>query len=84
MTGDSEKSWWRRTRLLAIVVVGLGAGLSLTVMLSAQALDVGSVGGIPNGVLAVTLLVPLVVVLLIFWSAERQSRLDRTLGHFED
>ena len=34
--------------------------------------------------LTVTLLVPVFVVLLIFWSAERQSRIDRTLGHFED
>lgn len=84
MTRDSEKSWWRRTRLLTVVVLGAGAGLSLVIMLAVPALDAGTTAGIPNGLLSATLLVPIFVLLLIFWSAERQSRIDRTLGHSED
>lgn len=84
MTRDSEKSWWRRTRLLAVAVLCTGGGLGLAIMLSVPGLDVGSVAGIPNGLLAATLLVPIVVLLLTFWSAERQGRIDRAHGLFED
>jgi putative solute:sodium symporter small subunit len=79
-----ETSWWRRTRLLAITALGGGAGLGLVILLAAPALDRSSIAGIPNGLLAATLLVPIVILLLIFWSAERQRRIDHGHGYFED
>jgi putative solute:sodium symporter small subunit len=49
-------------------------------MLTAPALDAQSLLGIPLGLLAATLAVPLVVVAIIFWAAERQRRIDRAQG----
>ena len=80
MADGSEKSWWRRTRLLAVSVVAAGGGVSLLVMLLAPALDADSVLGIPFGLFGATLVVPLVVMAIIFWAAERQRRIDRAQG----
>jgi putative solute:sodium symporter small subunit len=80
MADGSEKSWWRRTRLLAVSAVATGGGVSLLLMLAAPALDADSVLGIPFGLFGVTLVAPLVVIAIIFWAAERQRRIDRAHG----
>ena len=80
MADGSEKSWWRRTRFLAVSAVAAGGGVSLLVMLLAPALDADSVLGIPFGLFGATLVVPLVVIAIIFWAAERQRRIDRAQG----
>jgi putative solute:sodium symporter small subunit len=80
MAEGSEKSWWRRTRLLAVSTVATGGGASLLIMLAAPALDADSVLGIPFGLFAVTLIAPLGVAAVIFWAAERQRRIDRAHG----
>jgi putative solute:sodium symporter small subunit len=80
MADGSEKSWWRRTRLLAVSAVAAGGGGSLLVMLLAPALDADSVLGIPFGLFGATLVVPLVVIAIVFWAAERQRRIDRVQG----
>jgi hypothetical protein len=50
----------------------------------APSLDAGNLAGIPSGMFAATLLVPVVILLLIFWSCERQRRIDQRRGYFED
>jgi putative solute:sodium symporter small subunit len=80
MADGGEKSWWRRTRFLAAASVTAGSLLSLVVLLLAPALDAQSVLGIPFGLFGATLVVPLVVVAVIFWAAERQRRIDRAHG----
>ena len=78
-----ERYWWRRTSLLAITAVTAGGLASLLVLVLAPALDIGSVLGIPFGLLGVTVIVPLFVLVVIFWAAERQRRIDRAHGFFE-
>ena len=80
MADGSEKTWWRRTRLLAVSAVATAGGVSLLLMLAAPALDADSVLGIPFGLFSVTLVAPLVVIAIIFWVAERQRRIDRAHG----
>jgi putative solute:sodium symporter small subunit len=82
--GEDDRSWWRRTCVLALVAVGGGGILGLGTVALAPSLDTANVAGIPNGLFAGALLVPVVVLLLIFWSAERQRRIDERHGFFED
>lgn len=84
MAEGDDSSWWRRTSLLAVLVMVFGGVLGLGTLALAPALDASAVAGIPNGLFAATLLVPIVILLLIFWSAERQRRIDQRLGYFED
>lgn len=84
MAEGDDRSWWRRTRFLAMVALGGGGILGLGTVVLAPALDASNIAGIPNGLFAGTLLVPLVILLLIFWSAERQRRIDERRGFFED
>lgn len=84
MAEGDDRSWWRRTCLLALVALGGGGILGLGTVALAPALDASNIAGIPNGLFAATLLVPVVILLLIFWSAERQRRIDERCGFFED
>jgi putative solute:sodium symporter small subunit len=84
MAEGDDRSWWRRTCLLALVVLGAGGILGLGTVALAPSLDAGNLAGIPNGMFAATLLVPVVILLLIFWSCERQRRIDQRRGYFED
>jgi putative solute:sodium symporter small subunit len=80
MADGNEKTWWRRTRFLAVTAVMTGGAASLLIMLAAPALDADSVLGIPFGLFAVTLIAPLGVAAVIFWADERQRRIDRAHG----
>jgi putative solute:sodium symporter small subunit len=80
MAEGSEKFWWRRTRLLAVTATAVGGGASLLIMLAAPVLDTDSVLGIPFGLFGVTMIVPLGVIAVIFWAADRQRRTDRAHG----
>lgn len=81
---SSEKSWWRRTRFLAITTLVGGAVFCFLIFLLAPALDASRILGIPFGLFAATLIAPAFVVLLIFRAAERQRRIDKSRGYFED
>lgn len=84
MADGSEISWWRRTRLLAIAVLAIGVAAGILSMLFARTLNTDGVAAIPSGLITVTVAVPIFIILLIFWSAERQRRLDGAHGYFED
>lgn len=84
MADGGDRSWWRRTRFLAGAALSTGGLVGLVFMLLAPTLDGDRVLGMPFGLLAVTLVAPLFVVLVIFWAAERQRRLDHAHGFFED
>ena len=45
MADGNEKTWWRRTRFLAVTAVMTGGAASLFIMLAAPALDADSVLG---------------------------------------
>jgi len=84
MANGDDSSWWRRTARLALVVMAGGGILGLGALALASALDRSAIASIPNGMFATTLLVPIVILLLIFWSAERQRGIDQRRGYFED
>lgn len=84
MAEGDDSSWWRRTSMLALLVMAAGGILGLGALALASALDRSAIAGIPNGVFATTLLVPVVILLLIFWSAERQRGIDQRRGYLDD
>ena len=82
MAEGSEASWWHRTRLLAIATLACGTAIGVIVVLLAPALNASHVFGIPLGLFGATLAAPAVILLIIFWAAERQRRIDRAHGFF--
>jgi putative solute:sodium symporter small subunit len=83
MADSNEQSWWRRTRFLAFVtVIAGGAASFLSLILPLP--DFGHVLSLPFATFMATIGAPLLAILAIFWMADRQSRLDRTHGYYED
>jgi putative solute:sodium symporter small subunit len=82
MAENTEASRWRRTRFLAAMALASGSAVSAIVVLSAPALNASRVLGVPSGLFGASLAAPGVVLLIIFWAAERQRRIDRTHGFF--
>jgi putative solute:sodium symporter small subunit len=80
MADSGERSWWRRSRIVAITAVTAGGVTTLLAMLFAPLLNAGMLGGLPFGMLVTTLLVPAFVVIVIFWAVERQRAIDRAQG----
>jgi putative solute:sodium symporter small subunit len=78
----SERSWWLRTRFLAIAAVVAGGIVSLLLMLLSSAFT-SRLFGIPLGIFAATFVAPAIVIVVIFWAAERQRRLDHAHDFFE-
>lgn len=84
MTEENETFWWRRSAKLALFVMVSGYTLGLAALSLVPALDARAIAGIPNGLFVSGLLVPIVVLILIFWSEKRQRRIDQSNGYFED
>jgi putative solute:sodium symporter small subunit len=83
MADSNEQSWWRRSRFLAFV--GLIAGGTLTILSLILPLpDLGRVFSLPFPTFVAMVGGPVVAILAIFWTADRQSRLDRTHGYYEE
>ena len=83
MADNNEQSWWRRSRFLAMV--GLVAGGTLCMLSLILPLpDFGRVFGLPFATFVAMIAAPAFAILAIFWTADRQSRLDRTHGYYED
>lgn len=84
MAENSELTWWRRTRLNAVATLVGGGSVSLLIMLLVPTLDGAVMLGMPFGLLAAILIVPVFLLVLIFRSATRQRRINRASGYFED
>lgn len=83
MDDDSQKSWWWRTRLLAVTAAVVGSGVCLVFLLLAPPLVTGPDNAAAR-LITMTLIVPVCILGLIFWTAECQRRIDRARGFFED
>ncbi len=83
MADSNEQSWWRRSRFLAFVALVAGGVLSVLALILPLP-DFGHVLGLPFATFAATIGAPVIAALAIFWLADRQSRLDRTHGYYED
>ena len=84
MVEGSKNSWWRRTCFLAFAILIIGFVATIVSVIYAMALQGDGARGIESGMFAVTLVIPTFILLLIFWSAERQQKIDRAFGPIED
>ena len=83
MADSNEQSWWRRSRFLAFVALVAGGALS-TLSLILPLPDFGHVLSLSFATFAATIAAPGLAALAIFWLADRQGRLERTHGYYED
>jgi putative solute:sodium symporter small subunit len=76
LTDVDEVRWWRRTKWLATVVLaGHAFGMSLALLL-ATPLNGGTLFNLPFGYFVVAMVSPVILMLAIFWFADRQRSLD--------
>jgi putative solute:sodium symporter small subunit len=77
MADDNQEAWWRRTKALAVATLG-GVGIvGFLLLVFGPPLDRLSLFGFPLGYLLAAEGLPLGLVLLLFWFANRQDETDR-------
>jgi putative solute:sodium symporter small subunit len=83
MADSNEQSWWRRSRFIAfLALIAGGAPTVLSLVLPLP--DILPVFGLPFASVVATIGAPALAILAIFWLADRQGRLDRTHGYYEE
>jgi uncharacterized membrane protein len=83
MADSNEQSWWRRCRFLAMAAL-LAGGTLCILSLILPLPDLGRFFSLPFATFVVTIAAPILAILAIFWLADRQRRLDRAHGYYED
>jgi putative solute:sodium symporter small subunit len=83
MADSNEQSWWRRSRFVAFVALVIGAAPTLWLLILPFP-DLGSPFGLPLSTFMMTIVAPVIAILAILWFADRQGRLDRLHGYYED
>ena len=83
MADSNEQSWWRRSRFLAMVALIVGGTLCILSLILPLP-DLGRFFSLPFATFVATIAAPILAILAIFWLADRQRRLDRTHGYYED
>lgn len=84
MADENQRSWWRRTRRLALAGLGGAAALVGLVLILAPALDGDSFLDFPLGALLAAAGLPVALALLLFRFFARQDDIDRRHGYSED
>ena len=77
MSDENQEAWWRRTQALAVATLGGAAIVGLFLLLFGRFLDRLKPFSLPLGYLLVAEGLPLGLVLLVFWFANRQDETDR-------
>ena len=83
MADINEQSWWRRSRFLAMVALTAGGTLCILSLILPLP-DLGRFFSLPFATFTATIVAPILAIIAIFWLADRQNRLDRTHGYYED
>jgi putative solute:sodium symporter small subunit len=84
MADDNQEAWWRRTNGLAVATLGGAAIVGLFLLVFSPLLDGMMPLGLPFGYLLAAEGLPLGLVLLLFWFANRQDDTDRRHNLSED
>ena len=77
MASENQEAWWRRTKALAVATLGGAAIVGLFLLMLSPFLDRLTPFGFPFGYLLAAEGLPLGLVLLLFWFANRQDETDR-------
>jgi putative solute:sodium symporter small subunit len=77
MTDENQEAWWRRTQALAVATLGGAAIVGLFLLVFSPLLDRLTPFSLPLGYFLVAEGLPLGLVLLLFWFANRQDETDR-------
>jgi putative solute:sodium symporter small subunit len=77
MSDENQEAWWRRTQALAVATLGGAAIVGLSLLVFGPFLDRLKPFSLPLGYLLVAEGLPLGLVLLLFWFANRQDETDR-------
>jgi len=80
----SERTWWSKTRLLMIICLAVLAVFGFLVHAFAEALNHIAIFGFPLGFYMAAQGSPIAFVILVFWFASRQDRIDRSFGNAEE
>ena len=77
MADENQEAWWRRTQALAVATLGGGAIVGFFLLAFSPFLDRLTPLGFPFGYFLAAEGLPLGIVLLLFWFANRQDETDR-------
>lgn len=81
MNAGERSERWRQTVTLSAAVV---VAMVLLVLFFLTLVESPEIGGYPLGYVIAVSGMPLVGVLLVFWFARRQERIDQRHGFYED
>jgi putative solute:sodium symporter small subunit len=84
MADENQEAWWRRTKALAVATLGGTAIIGLLLLVFSPLLDRLTPFDLPFGYLLVAEGLPLGLVFLLFWFANRQEETDRRHNLSED
>lgn len=76
--------YWRKTRTLTFILLALAAGLTIAILIFANALNHTALFGFPLGYLLAVNGVIVLCITIVFWGAIRQETIDRDSNLGED
>jgi putative solute:sodium symporter small subunit len=84
MIDSGQEAWWRITRALAVAALGGVVLLGFLLYALARITGEETLLALPADYLLAAAIVPLVLLVVIFWFARRQSEVDRQHDMSED
>jgi putative solute:sodium symporter small subunit len=84
MADADQEGWWRRTKALAVAALGGAVIVAFLLFVVSELLGPVEVFGFSIGYLLAAEAVPLILVAIVFWFADRQDETDRRHGMTED
>lgn len=77
MSDEDQEAWWRSTRGLAVATLGGAALAAFLIFVLARVAGEETLLALPFDYALAAAIVPLLLLLLVFWYARRQGDLDR-------
>lgn len=84
MAEDQSAQLWRRTRLLAVLLVGAVLAAAIILPFAIRPFNTISILGFPLGIFLLAQGLVIMLVVAAFWFASYQERIDRRHGAMED